>query len=38
QDAQAYVMLGDAWRVSPSDELIQNLRDCYGTDQVQLDY
>ncbi|MFT4721535.1 MAG: DNA polymerase-3 subunit alpha [Candidatus Azotimanducaceae bacterium] len=38
QDAQAHVTLGDAWRVSPSDELIQNLRDCYGTEQVQLDY
>jgi DNA polymerase-3 subunit alpha len=38
QDAQAQVTLGDAWRVSPCDELIQNLRDRYGTDQVQLDY
>jgi DNA polymerase-3 subunit alpha len=38
QDAQAQVMLGDAWRVLPSDELIQNLRDCYGTEQVRLDY
>ena len=38
EDVQAEVTLGDAWRVSPADELIQNLRDCYGAEQVQLDY
>jgi len=38
QDAQAEVTLGDEWRVLPADELIQNLRDCYGADQVSLDY
>jgi len=37
-DAQAEVTLGDAWRVQPDDDLIQNLRDRYGTDQVVLDY
>ena len=38
QDAQAEVTLGDEWRVLPADELIQNLRDCYGADRVSLDY
>ncbi|NQV65165.1 MAG: DNA polymerase III subunit alpha, partial [SAR86 cluster bacterium] len=38
QDVQAEVTLGDDWRVLPADELIQNLRDCYGADQVSLDY
>ena len=37
-DAQAEVTLGDAWRVSPDDDLIQNLRDRYGFDKVALDY
>ena len=37
-DAVAEVSLGDAWRVSPDDQLIQNLRDRYGADQVQFDY
>ncbi|MCB1644496.1 MAG: DNA polymerase III subunit alpha [Pseudomonadales bacterium] len=37
-DAQAEVLLGDDWRVSPDDELLQNLRDCYGAEQVHLDY
>ncbi|HIG41615.1 MAG TPA: DNA polymerase III subunit alpha [Gammaproteobacteria bacterium] len=37
-NAQAEVTLGDAWRVSPDDDLIQNLRDRYGADQVILDY
>ena len=36
--AQADVLLGDAWRVSPHDDLIQNLRDRYGTKSVLLDY
>jgi DNA polymerase-3 subunit alpha len=37
-DARAEVILGEAWRVKPDDELIQNLRDRYGADQVHLDY
>jgi DNA polymerase-3 subunit alpha len=37
-DAKAEVILGEAWRVKPDDELIQNLRDRYGADQVHLDY
>lgn len=37
-DARAEVILGEEWRVKPDDELIQNLRDCYGVDQVHLDY
>jgi len=37
-DAVAEVSLGDAWKVSPDDQLIQNLRDHYGTDQVRFDY
>ena len=37
-DAKAEVVLGEEWRVKPDDELIQNLRDRYGADQVHLDY
>jgi DNA polymerase-3 subunit alpha len=37
-DARAEVILGEEWRVKPDDELIQNLRDRYGADQVHLDY
>ena len=32
------VILGEEWRVSPADELIQSLRDRYGSDRVRLDY
>ena len=37
-DAQAEVTLGESWRVSPADDLIQNLKDRYGNEQVVLDY
>ena len=37
-EAEAEVTLGDSWRVSPSDDLIQNLQDRYGTETVMLDY
>jgi len=38
EEAEAEVTLGDAWRVSPADDLIQNLRDRYGNERVFLDY
>ena len=37
-EAEAEVTLGESWRVSPSDDLIQNLQDRYGTETVMLDY
>ncbi|HKI73830.1 MAG TPA: OB-fold nucleic acid binding domain-containing protein, partial [Pseudomonadales bacterium] len=37
-DAQVEVLLGENWRVQPAEDLIQNLRDHYGSDHVQLDY
>jgi DNA polymerase-3 subunit alpha len=37
-DAKGDIILGDNWRVVPDDDLIQNLRDHYGTEMVQLDY
>ncbi|MCZ6502882.1 MAG: DNA polymerase III subunit alpha [Gammaproteobacteria bacterium] len=37
-DAKAEVILGDEWRVSPDDDLIESLKDHYGADQVHLDY
>ncbi len=37
-DSKAEVILGDEWRVSPDDDLIQSLKDHYGPDQVHLDY
>ncbi len=37
-DARAEILLGEEWRVKPEDDLIQNLRDHYGADQVHLDY
>ncbi len=32
------IILGDEWRVSPSDELLQNLREHYGSERVHLHY
>ena len=37
-DACAEVLLGDEWRVQPHDDLIQQLKDHYGTERVDLDY
>ncbi len=37
-DAQGEIELGEAWRVEPSDDLLQNLRDRYGAEQISLDY
>ena len=36
--AEAEVNLGDAWRVMPDDDLIENLRNRYGAEGVVLDY
>ena len=38
RDARAEVTLGDEWRVLPDDDLIQNLRDRYGAEKVELAY
>jgi DNA polymerase-3 subunit alpha len=35
---RARIQLGSGWRVSPSDELIQQLQDCCGTGTVSLSY
>ncbi|MCB1693508.1 MAG: DNA polymerase III subunit alpha, partial [Pseudomonadales bacterium] len=37
-DAQAEVVLGDSWRVTPADDLLERLRDRYGPETVKLDY
>ena len=37
-DARARVRLGDQWQVSPSDELVQMLKDHFGKDQVNVLY
>jgi DNA polymerase-3 subunit alpha len=37
-ECTATVSLGESWRVLPEDDLIQSLRDHYGSEQVQLDY
>jgi DNA polymerase-3 subunit alpha len=37
-DASARLILGDAWRVRPHDDLIEKLQDHYGTEHVVLDY
>ena len=34
----ARVQLGERWQVIPSDELIQSLRDCVGSERVSLQY
>jgi len=35
---RARVVLGERWQVVPSDELLQSLRDCFGHEQVSLEY
>jgi DNA polymerase-3 subunit alpha len=35
---RARVRLGERWQVVPSDELLQELRECVGTEQVSLQY
>jgi DNA polymerase-3 subunit alpha len=35
---RARIRLGERWQVIPSDELLQSLRDCFGTEQVSLEY
>lgn len=37
-EASVDINLGDAWRVSPDDDLIQILKDHYGNERVVLDY
>ena len=37
-DNRARIRLGDDWRVAPSDELLQQLRDCCGSQSVNLTY
>ena len=37
-DNRASIRLGDSWRVSPSDDLLQQLRDCCGGQNVRLNY
>ena len=36
--ASAEVVFGDKWRVRPSDELMHDLRNRYGSRRVNLDY
>ena len=38
QRNRARVRLGDQWQVVPSDELLQDLRDCFGNERVSLEY
>ena len=35
---KARVKLGERWQVLPSDELLQELRDCVGSERVALKY
>ena len=37
-DAIAEVSLGHDWRVRPEDDLLQELRDLYGTERAQFVY
>jgi DNA polymerase III subunit alpha len=37
-DARAQLRLGAAWLIRPEDELLQRLRDTYGSDRVKLVY
>ena len=32
------VILGDEWRVMPHDDLLQNLKEHFGSEKVQLHY
>ncbi|MBL4682565.1 MAG: DNA polymerase III subunit alpha [Pseudomonadales bacterium] len=38
QEAQVEITLGEVWRVTPDDDLIQTLRDRYGAESVSVDY
>jgi DNA polymerase-3 subunit alpha len=35
---RARINFGDRWQVVPSDDLLQSLRDCFGYEQVSLEY
>ncbi|MBB70863.1 MAG: DNA polymerase III subunit alpha [Legionellales bacterium] len=37
-DSEGRIQLGDQWRVNPSDELLDELREVMGREQVVLDY
>lgn len=37
-DAKGVIQLGEEWKIQPSDELIQLLRDRYGKERIQLQY
>jgi DNA polymerase-3 subunit alpha len=37
-NAKAQLRLGHAWNIRPEDELLQRLRDAYGTGKVKLVY
>jgi len=37
-DAEGRLLLGATWRVRPQDELLENLRDVCGQDNVSLEY
>src|SRR5690606_11142426 len=36
--ARGVLVLGEAWRVKPTDELLRRLRDCLGPEAVALSY
>ena len=36
--AKGDILLGDEWRVSPTEELMNSLRDSFGRDRIQLHY
>ncbi len=38
EDARGRIQLGEGWKVSPGDELVQMLRDKYGKDRVKVLY
>ena len=38
RDAAVPIRLGDAWRVRPTDELLNKLRDLAGNDRVEVEY